>query len=199
MYKISPGWTAYYKEIQPERRFQLLETLLAEEADDGSNDFRKHLYFLRHPDGNAEKVSTDLYLWQCVNFGQIYDTSSVFKKSGRREIEKFLDDAGYSEAVKAGPDGERALYWEIRNAARRFFKTCTGSDYRRTLFGLLGPGQKDQKEHMTLDTWKMTEGVGKRLGLEEKLALWTQAVMDEYKDADPTASDRMNALKSKSR
>ena len=153
------------------------------------------------PSGNSQKFSVDVqkpsvdrYLWQCVNFVQLYDTSRLFKKGKRWEVEEFLSEGGYTDAMNAGPDGKRALYWEIRNAAKRFFKTCSGSEYRRALFGLLSPGKEDQKSQMCLDTWKMTLGISERLSLSDELSLWTKAVMDEYLLADPQAEDRMRTL-----
>ena len=194
MYEISPAWNEYYRELEPERRSQILERLLSQEPDDGSDSSRKRLFALRYLSGEDPKPSVDRYLWQCVNFAQIYDTSRIFRKNGRREAERFLKENGYHELIEAGPEGEKALYWEIRNAAKRFFTTCSGSGYRRALFGLLSPREEDQKQQMTLDTWKMTTGIGERLGMSDTLNLWTKAVMDEYRLTDPQAEDRMRTL-----
>ena len=194
MYEISPAWMEFYRETEPENREAMLSRLLAEESDDGSNHYRKQLFAHRYLNGDDPKPSVDRYLWQCVNFVQLYDTSRLFKKGARREVGQFLSEDGYKEAMEGGPQGEKALYWEIRNAARRFFKTCRGNEYRRALFGLLSPGSEDQKTQMTTDTWKMTEGIGERLGIEDELSLWTKAVMDEYRITDPSAESRMNEL-----
>ena len=194
-------WKEYYLELEPERRAQILERLLKEVPDDGSDRFRKKLFELRYleTDHRSREVdysrpSVDRYLWQCVNFVQLYETSRFFKRGARREVTQFLSGNGYIEAMEAGPDGERALYWEIRNAARRFFKTCSGTEYRRALFGLMSPGKADQKNQMCLDTWKMTEGIAHRLGIAKDLSVWTKAVMDEYHTTDPLAEDRMRKL-----
>ncbi len=196
MYEISPAWMLYYQELEPELRAQILERLLEEEPDDGSNSFRKLLFSKRYLKGDETKPSVDRLLWQCVNFTQIYGTPFLFKNSGRKEVSRFLSENGYDEALAAGPDGERAMYWEIRNAAKRFFRTCSGTEYRRVFFGLLNPGSEDQREQMCTDTWKMTEGIGKRLGLSDRLALWTKAVLDEYRLTDPSAEERMRKLSS---
>ena len=194
MYEISPAWNEYYRELEPERRSGMLERLSGEEPDDGSNGYRKRLFSLRYLEGENKEPSVDRYLWQCVNFVQLYDTSRLFRKNGRKEAERFLSENGYHEAMAGGPEGEKALYWEIRNAAKRYFKTCSGTEYRRALFGLLSPGKGDQKRQMTLDTWKMTTGIGERLGMPDTLELWTKAVMDEYRLTDPQAEDRMRTL-----
>ena len=103
MYEISPAWNEYYRELEPERREQILNRLLQEEPDDGSNSFRKRLFALRYLSGDDPKPSMDRYLWQCVNFAQLYDTSRVFRRNGRKEAQRFLSENGYLEAVSAGP------------------------------------------------------------------------------------------------
>jgi hypothetical protein len=47
---------------------------------------------------------------------------------------------------------------------------------------------------MTLEAWKMTIGLGERLGMAQTLELWTRAVMDEHRRADPMAEARMQKL-----
>ena len=62
-YEISPAWTEYYRELEPEKRMVILERLLREEPDDGSNMFRKMLFAKRCLEGESEKPSVDRYLW----------------------------------------------------------------------------------------------------------------------------------------
>ena len=194
MYDMNPAWSEYYRELEPDQRAMILERLLAKVPDDGSNRFRKMLFARRYLEEGSESPSVDRYLWQCVNFVQLYDSSRFFKKGSRKEVMSFLNGNGYNEAMESGPAGEKALYWEIRNAAKRYFKTCGGSDYRRAIFGLLSPGKEDQKKQMCLDTWKMSIGVGQRLDITKNLSLWKKAVLDEYEQTDPLAADRMKKL-----
>ncbi|MBR2256442.1 MAG: hypothetical protein IJ899_03680 [Blautia sp.] len=194
MYDVSPAWSEYYRELEPERRAMILERLLSEEPDDGSNRFRKRLFEQRYLEGDGQKPSVDRYLWQCVNFVQLYDASRFFKKGSRKEVMSFLKESGYNEAMEGGPEGEKALYWEIRNASKRYFKTCSGSDYRRALFGLISPGEAERKNQMCLDTWKMSIGIGQRLDIAKSLSLWKMAVLDEYEQTDLSAVDRMQKL-----
>ena len=191
MYQMSPAWQEYYIQLEPDRRAHLLRHLLKEEEDDGANAFRQRLFSLRHMEEGKTEPSVDRYLWACVNFVQVYSTSRFLKRGGRKEVEQFLDRYGYREAAASGERGEAALYWEIRNAAKRYFKTCMGSEYRRSLFGLLSPNGSDQKKQMSLDVWKMTRGLEIRFGMREELKLWTQAVQDEYLLTDPSAASRL--------
>ena len=198
MYQMSPVWQEYYIQLEPDRRKELLHRLLKEEADDGANAVRQKLFSLRYMEEGKTEPSVDRWLWACVNFVQVFSTSRFLKRGGRKEVEQFLDSSGYREALSAGERGETALYWEIRNAAKRYFKTCMGSEYRRSLFGLLSPNASDQKRQMCLEVWRMTEGLEKRLGMQEELKLWTKAVQDEYRTTDPSASTRLKEISEKS-
>ena len=198
MYQMSPVWQEYYIQLEPDRRKELLHRLLKEEADDGANAVRQKLFSLRYMEEGKTEPSVDRWLWACVNFVQVFSTSRFLKRGGRKEVEQFLDSSGYREALSAGERGETALYWEIRNAAKRYFKTCMGSEYRRSLFGLLSPNASDQKRQMCLEVWRMTEGLEKRLGMQEELKLWTKAVQDEYRTTDPSAPARLKEISDKS-
>ena len=198
MYQMSPVWQEYYIQLEPDRRKELLHRLLKEEADDGANAVRQKLFSLRYMEEGKTEPSVDRWLWACVNFVQVFSTSRFLKRGGRKEVEQFLDSSGYREALSAGERGETALYWEIRNAAKRYFKTCMGSEYRRALFGLLSPNASDQKRQMCLEVWRMTEGLEKRLGMQEELKLWTKAVQDEYRTTDPSAPARLKEISEKS-
>ena len=199
MVGLNPLWEEYYSALDPVDRGRFLEKALKEIPDDGGNALRKKLFALRYLEKDSLKPSVDRYLWQCVNFVQLYNTSRFFKKSGRKEVLAFLDGYGYSEAAGAGSAGESVLYWEVRNAAKRYLKTCTGTEYRRSLFGFLSPKEADQRNHMCLDVWKMTSGLEKRLGLQQELKLWTMAVQDEYRAFDPSAAERLAGLSASGR
>jgi hypothetical protein len=141
-----------------------------------------------------KEPSVDRWLWACVNFIQVYSSSRFFRRGGKKEVSQFLKESGYLEAASYGEAGEAALYWEIRNTAKRYFKTCMGSEYRRSLFGLLSPNGADQKKQMCKDVWRMTLGLEKRFDLSDELKLWTKAVHDEYVLTDPRASEQLQEM-----
>ena len=207
IYEMNPAWQVYYMETEPLRRAELLQRLLKEEPDDGGNIRRWRLFSLRHfengshlpdinelPEKGVPEPSVDRYLWQFVNLTQVYHTSRFFKKGGEQEIRQFFRDCGFDEAVSSGPVGEEVLYREIRNAAKRYFKTCQGSEYRRTLFGLLSPSSADQQNQTCKDVWKMTFGIEKRFGLSGTIRVWIKAVQDEYERENPAAAEQMEKL-----
>ncbi len=180
MYEQSAAWNEYYRETEPERRSEKLPELLKTQPDDGANALRKRLYDLRHPKLKGQDGQADLLLWQCVNFIQLYATSRFLKGSARREVADSLKKAGMEEALSWGDAGEKALYWEYRNAYRRYCNTTKNPSYRKTLFGLISSSEADKKEQLRKDTWEMSEGLAQRLGMEEQLRIWIRAVNDEY-------------------
>ena len=194
MVPISPAWREYYMELEPDRRRMLLEKNLREEEEDGAGKCRRRLFSLRYLEEGKTEPSVDRYLWACVNFVQVYSATRLFKKGGRKEVEQFLEKSGYREAMTLGEAGQTALYWEIRNAAKRYFKTCMGTEYRRSLFGLLSPNGSDQKRQMCQDVWRMTLGLEGRLDMAAELQLWTKAVHDEFVLTDPRALERLEEM-----
>ena len=89
-----------------------------------------------------------------------------------------------------GEAGERALYWEIRNAMARYLMTCQGAGFNRALFGLVASGDEGRAERICRDVWRMTEGVSEKLDLRDELRVWNRAVQDAYIMSDPGAERR---------
>lgn len=180
MYKLSSLWAEYYRELEPARRRKLLKEALRTVPDDGANAYRYRLLELRHTDPEKPGHEIDLLLWQCVNFIQVYASARFFKKRARKDVERSLAAIGYDEAADYGEAGAQALYWELRNGARRYFTTCLGSEYHRVLFGLMSAGENDRTRRIRKDVQEMTTGLSERLLLQERLSVWNRAVQDEF-------------------
>lgn len=179
MYEQNEKWTEYYRELDPGKRKELLEDLCQTEADDGANPYRRFLYEIRYTDPKDPEKEVDRFLFQCVNIAQMYRTSRFFVGRTRKELQKILEDLGFTKASDYKEAGEKALYWEIRNAAARYFQSCRGSEYRRIL-GILSASEASRMGQMTMDAWQMSRGAAARLGMEEELDLWCRAIIDEH-------------------
>ena len=176
MYEQGIAWNEYYRELSPGRRRQMLGGMTAE--DDGANAFRLKLWEARH--GGSGSTEIDRFLFQFVCLPQTYHSARVFKKSAMREVEKAMRSLLATEAAQYGEAGERALYWEIRNAASRYFKTCESAGYNRGLFGMTASGDAGRKNRVCRDVWQMTLGLEARTGMKDALRIWSRAVQDEY-------------------
>ena len=99
MYEQSAKWNTYYAEQEPGRRLKLLEELMLTQPDDGANEYRRLLFASRYEDPKTPGTYVDRFLFQCVNFVQIYKSARVFKRSAAREVDTvwrdlLLDRAG---------------------------------------------------------------------------------------------------------
>ena len=190
MYRKDPVWNEYYRETEPRRRKELLNAAASRAPEDEVLPYRRLFFEKRHSDHGKLSTDVDLYLFQCVNFIQLARASRLFRRSGEKELRSVIGELGFREAEAAGEAGKAALYWEIRNAVRRYIKSCGDGSYRRMVFGLIGTSDKDRKKQICEDIWHMTNGLARKFGMEEELSLWKEAVLDEYAGADYEAMDR---------
>lgn len=187
MFEQNAGWNEYYREQEMEQRKKLFDELCMTQPDDGANEYRRFLFQKRYEDEKSSGKPVDRLLFQCVNLMQIGRSHVLLKKSVRKEVLGICRDFLFEEAEALGEAGERALYWEIRNAATRYFTTCLLDSYGRALFGLLKSGDTNRKERMGKDAWDMSEGVTRKLDLGEELRIWNLAVHDAYLSFDTSA------------
>ena len=89
MVPISPAWRDYYTELEPERRAEMLQRNLREEAEDGANAYRKRLFSLRYIEEGKREPSVDRWLWACVNFIQVYSSSRFSGGAERKRYASF--------------------------------------------------------------------------------------------------------------
>ena len=197
MYEQSSRWNTYYTELEPERRLRLFEELCMTEPDDGANEYRRLLFSRRYEEPKTPGTYVDRFLFQCVNMVQIYKSARFFRGSARREVQQTWEDFLFNLAGDFGEPGEKALYWEIRNAAARYFKTCQSDSYGRSLFGFLRSGDTNRLERMCTDAWEMSAGVSARLGEKERMKIWNMAVKDACFRADPGAQQRWEEIMQK--
>ncbi|MCR5304104.1 MAG: hypothetical protein K6E33_06025 [Lachnospiraceae bacterium] len=190
MYEQSAGWNEYYRELEPKRRKELFEKLISEDEDDGANEFRKRLFETRYTDPKNPGQEVDRFLWQCVNFIFLFKTMRIFVKSTKKEVLKAAKELCIEDAAPFGDAGTKALYWEFRNTLKRYFMTCESSSYRRKMFGLMSASDEEKTWQKCLDAWQMSRGVSLKFGVSEELALWNEAVRDEYSCQDPEALAR---------
>ena len=194
MYEQSAKWNMVYQELNPAERKRLYEELKASEPDDGANPYREKLLEVRYTDPKQPGKEVDFFLFQCVSLIQTYRIAAFARRNAIREVENALQLMLYDEASQYGEAGERALYWELRNAAARYFKTCEASGYNRALFGLVSSNEEGRQTRMCRDAWQITRGLSQRTGLEERLRVWNQAVLDAYLQADGDGADRLKKL-----
>ncbi len=191
MYEQSAKWNMYYQELDPGERKRLYEELKVSEPDDGANAFRERIFAARYTDPRQPGHEVDYFLFQCVSLIQTYRIAVFFRRNAIKEVEEALRIILYDEAFQYGEAGEKALYWELRNTAARYFKTCEAPGYNRMLFGLIQSGSEGRLDRMCRDVWQITRGLAQRTGMEGRLRVWNQAVLDAYLQADGSGEERL--------
>ena len=191
MYEQTARWNEYYRELEPARRRTMLSALCASEPDDGANAFRQALLEARHGGDRPGGREQDRFLYLCVSFVPLCQSARLFRRSAAKEIEAAMKLLRLGEALALGEAGEKALYWEIRNAAARYFKTCEGAGYNRALFGMMASGDEGRLDRICRDVWQMTDGLAWRARMEARMALWCRAVKDAYAVTDGGAARRL--------
>lgn len=190
MYEQSAKWNMFYRELEPAKRREMFDELQMTEPDDGANEYRKRLLEARYTDPKEPEREVDHFLWQCLNLPYLYKSAKLMSFGSKKEVKKVLDALCAGEAKEYGESGEKAFYWEMRNAAGRYFSTCGGRNYRRKFFGLLSASEEEQVLQTCKDAWEMSCGIARRVGLEDEMKVFCQAVRDEYTTVDDGAAAR---------
>lgn len=183
MYEQSSKWELYYGEIDPAKRQELLKELV--EAGDPLDDLRKKLYDVRHH-GQSANHPVDRYLAAIFDLMDVARGSGFFMPSPAGRVRKILAGLGFAEAADLGDDGRGVLYWEIRNAMKRYLSTCTGEDYARMLMGTMKSSDAHKNTKTVEDIWTITGGVRRKAekGLDDQgradFDLYVKAVQDEF-------------------
>lgn len=171
-YEADAAWELFYEELEPEKRLEHLNAAISASGAGGANRFRKQLFEERYPSGDSDR-----FLMQCMlllsayeNYGKLF---SGFQRDLREAAAVFHLDAPLS-----GQERE-ALYWELRNTAKRYLSTCCTEGYGRKLLGLKNASPEEKRARACGEIWKMSRGVAQVSGKEAQLEILCRAFDDE--------------------
>lgn len=173
---------SYYEELDPVKR---LEHLKAYEEAAGSDDpvlfYRKELYSYRYTDPKDPSRKVDHFMMALLTFMYLFKRGVLFPGLYTKEVRGLIKDMERDERVHADEDMADAFKLEVRNAVRRYFDTCKSDSYHKKFFGIQHSTADEKETQRCLDTWRMSVGVANRLGLKDEMALFCQAVDEEYR------------------
>lgn len=191
MYDQDSIWDEYYSELKPEKRRKIYEEIVRSQTeDDGANEYRKHLYELRHTDPKDPKHQVDTFLWQFLIMPSFFHEKGRKRKADLKGMRKAIAAMEVDKADELSEPQRAALYWEIRNAARRYLETCKKDGYGSRLFGFVKSNEDRRAEMSCSEFWRMSIGVAKRFQIEDEMRLLTDALVDEYALFDEDAAER---------
>lgn len=173
---------SYYEEIDPVKRLTILNEYMSEAAsEDPAAQYRMQLYQYRYTDPKDPERKVDKFMLAILDFLYLFKNSRILPGRNVKETRKILEGLEQDERVHSDPAFAKALKLEIQNAARRYFDTCKSDSYHKKFFGVAHSNADEKEKQRCLDAWRMSKGLAQRLGLEKEMALFCEAVSDEYK------------------
>ena len=179
-YITNEDWNEYYEEIDPAKRKEIYDRVVSECDDDGANELRGRLFEIRHkPPKNAIK-DVDNGIWHMIMMPANNKIQYKIAPWTKSDIQKALTELGVADIDKSDEVSVSAVYWEIRNIARRYYSTCGGPKYARKLFGIMSSNDEEKLNKTAGDVWAMTVGVPRHYKLEDEMEIFCDAVKDEF-------------------
>ncbi|MBQ7566892.1 MAG: hypothetical protein IJT18_07210 [Oscillospiraceae bacterium] len=189
-------WAAFYEELEPQKRGQILQALRPELLDE-TDRFRKQLFLERYRDKKHPDREVDNYLWHYLFLLEAYRNRLTLFSGFSRDVKRSAA-ALHWEEIETLPEAQQAaLYLEFRNAASRYLDCCRSDQYGRTLFGLRRGSDREKLERATQDIWRMSRGVAISSGREEQMRLFCDALYDALLLFDPDAKEIYEKLEQK--
>ncbi len=181
-YITNEAWSEFYDEIEPVKRREIMDRLLEEVEDDGANELRKNLFTERHkPPKNAVR-DVDNGIWHVIIVPSNLKLQYRMTPGTKSEIRRSMKAIGVADVDKTDPVQVSAVYWEIRNTAKRYFTTCNGPKYARKLFGILSSSDAEQLRKTAEDVWACAVGVPEHYKMVEEMRIFSDAVKDAFLD-----------------
>ena len=174
MYNLSERWENYFTELEPDVRLDILN---ADGKADAEAAFLRKLYQERYRDPKHPERMVDNWLWKFVYLPGLYKKRRVSKTAFRTEVERTLDELHLKD--RRTETEAQSLYWEYRNAARRFLGTCLSDQYGSRLFGLKKASITEKKEKAAAELWMMSRGIALTSGKTVTMEPFIEALSEE--------------------
>lgn len=180
--------TKYYRELDREKRQEILEQVIAEEGMSPDKEVRKRLLEERYEQTKKEKTQVDRFIraWMTLAYTKNVSGGLFGRKKLLKDRESILKDWNFELARQYGEEGERALYQELHNMTELYLTLCQDDkSYSSMLLGL-GKMNKDSLiAKMAREIYMMAYELPQELGMEEELRLFTRAATDVYYEMFP--------------
>ena len=168
-------WTAYFSELDPEKRMLIFNDTVKE--TDAEAAFIANLYTERYRDAKDPDRKVDNWLWKFVYLPGLYKKRRISKSAFRNETERTLRELHLDGT--ASENEKQLLYLEYRNAARRYLGTCGSRRYGSRLFGLREASPEEKKEKACEELWMISRGIALASGKETAMAPFIEALRAE--------------------
>lgn len=193
MQELNEAWTAYFQELEPKKRFELLQSL--PDLEGGALDFCRTLYEQRYTNPKHPDQPADTWLWKFVYLPGLFKRRKFLPGALKKEMQDTLKELHLEHPNELSGIQETILYQEFRNAARRYLSTCRGDHYARKFLGLRSATEQEKRNQACEDIWMVSKGLAQIGGQEENLKLWCGALYAELLDYDPDSREHYEQIK----
>lgn len=185
MYEMNEAWTAYFEELDPQKRLTLFSELPDLEGE--ALDFCQRLYEQRYTDSKHPNQTADTWLWKFVYLPGLFKRRKFLPGALKKEMQGTLKELYLDHLEDLSDLQKDLLYLEFRNVARRYLSTCKGDHYARRFLGLRTATEQEKLKQACEDIWMVSRGLAHITGLEENLKLWCDALYEELLAYDPAS------------
>jgi hypothetical protein len=181
----TPTIAAYYREQDPMKRRQLLETSIQEGEEPEQNAIRRELWEIRYKENSevepGSKADGFLGLWMSMEFNQDAAGRLFGAKSARRELTKQLEKLEFARFQTGDELHQELLYRECCHMVKTYMELCeTDKSYNTTLFGILSVSKDKAKEKLKTDVYKTAVALPGAIHMEQELGIITRAAKEMY-------------------
>lgn len=171
MYELDDRLKGYYKELDPKKRLELLNTL----PEDETSNYIYSLYTNRYSDHDKKgRKNVDWWLWRCICLQQLCNKGGFFRRFRAREVTAITE-----ELCMTDQHHKSLLYHEYRNVAGRYLSTCSSANYASRFMGFSRASDEEKALRACEDIWQMSRGIARSAGVEQVMLLWNEALHDE--------------------
>ena len=150
----TPTIAQYYREHDPLKRKQLLETSIAQGEEPENNEIRKKIWEIRYNDkaetGGDARADGFLALWMILEFNRNAGNKFFGARGARKDIEKQLKKLQFQEFANGGERERELLYRECCHLVKTYMELCeSDKSYTSMLCGIMSTVSYT---HLTLPT-----------------------------------------------
>lgn len=174
-------WNEFYNELDAEKRWKLFEDITLASEDDGVNELRKKLLQRRYTKNKRTGEYADQNLMEILMILTQKDGTKVFSRGGKKIVLRSLKSLGIEEIEMEDPLQKAALYWELRNVAKRYYETTKSHSYGKKFFGTTDASANEKYLKTAKDIRHLAYIIPQAFHLENEMEILSDALVDELK------------------
>lgn len=181
----TPTIEQYYREHDPLKRKQLLETSIAQGEEPENNEIRKKIWEIRYRDkaetGGDDRADGFLALWMIMEFNRNAGNKFFGARGARKDIEKQLKKLQFQEFANGSEQERELLYRECCHLVKTYMELCeSDKSYTSMLCGIMTMSDDKAKAKLQKDMYETAIVLPASLGMEKELELIVKATREMY-------------------